>query len=80
MSGLSNRRRTGEQARAALVTSLDGIHLNLVLEVCADRIIRKLQEKGYAIVSVRSEPTARRGKVYSGPAMIGQSHSARIVG
>lgn len=80
MSGLSNRRRTGRDARAALVQIISSATHG---EFSPDKIIRELAGKGYAIVNVR-EPTARRGNakppIYTGPEFIGQSHSARLAG
>lgn len=79
MSGLSNRRRTGIEAREALITSLEPLVPGLTIAII-NKLIERLSSKGFAIVSTRCEPTARRGAVYTGPEFIGKSHSARIVG
>lgn len=82
MSGLSNRRRTGTDARDALIEIItETSRMNADNKEAlrrADHLIDRLQRLGFVIVSTNPQP-ARRGK-YIGPAMIGQSHSARIVG
>lgn len=73
---LSNRRRTGEIARAKLLQyGREWGFGNL------DHCIKWLEQEGFILVS-RDPPPARRGnkvKKYEGPTMLGKSHSETYV-
>lgn len=78
MTKLSGKYRTNEQARRALREAVGDLHGEG--RDFTDMLIRVLAGKGFAIVSTNPQPTARRGNApaYTGPGMIGTSHSARL--
>lgn len=83
MTKLSAKSKTGETARALLMEVIQTLHLNLQPAACADRIIKHLEDHKFVIAPKPYEPPARRGKgkppKYTGPTMIGASHSANLV-
>lgn len=72
MAGLSNRTQTGDAALAILADLL-------TRGLDARRFSERLHTAGFIVVPLPYHKPARRGK-YTGPAMIGQSHTARLVG
>lgn len=76
MAGLSNRTQTGD---AALTTLADLLTRGLD----ARRFSERLHTAGFVVVPLPYHKPARRGnrpKPYTGPAMIGTSHSAKLAG
>lgn len=76
MAGLSNKTQTGTEALTTLQRLLGD-------DISARRLCEKLYTAGYIVVPLPYRKPARRGntpKPYTGPAMIGMSHTAKLVG
>lgn len=84
MTGTSNRSRTGADALAKLAEYFEQTGLVTDPRDTARRFVARLLQEGFIVAPVPYSKPARRGNAkppkYTGPAMIGQSHSARIVG
>lgn len=79
---VSNRTHTGEGAKEALRKYLGTNLKDTPYQVCA--IVQWLDDQGFIIVPKGHSAPARRGNskppVYTGPELIGKSHTARLIG